>query len=150
MGPRRRNTSRIHQNKYGYLGCRLGALRLRDLHRVRSAGTAQCVLRWWLRRMRQRAVAPMDIQIRLVKAHAHPPQRYEQRNAPTYPFADHPEEISARHAAGQTLHSRLREISGQNKRVLATMKALNSPSHGSGEKYRFRRRRSRRQFVRSR
>ena len=32
-----------------------------DLHRIRSAGTAQSVLRWWLRRMRVRALAPLDI-----------------------------------------------------------------------------------------
>ena len=43
----------------GFLRCEdeLGVL---DLHRIRSAGTAQTVLRWWLRRMRGRALAPLD------------------------------------------------------------------------------------------
>lgn len=43
----------------GHLRCEdeLGVL---DLHRIRSAGTAQTVLRWWLRRMRARALAPLD------------------------------------------------------------------------------------------
>jgi|TARA_B100001142_G_C14297505_1_gene641471 hypothetical protein len=44
----------------GHLRCEdeLGVL---DLHRIRSAGTAQTVLRWWLRRMRSRALAPLDV-----------------------------------------------------------------------------------------
>lgn len=49
-----------HAQEQGHLRCEdeLGVL---DLHRIRSAGTAQTVLRWWLRRMRSRALAPLDV-----------------------------------------------------------------------------------------
>ena len=110
------------QNKYGYLGCEdeLGVL---DLHRVRSAGTAQCVLRWWLRRMRQRALAPMDIQ----SAGKGTRTLLNGTSKETLPISirDLPEEISV--VTGWGKHSTVYGRSPVKTRVLATMKALNSP-----------------------
>lgn len=60
MGQWDRATAWLEQaQEQGHLRCEdeLGVL---DLHRIRSAGTAQTVLRWWLRRMRSRALAPLD------------------------------------------------------------------------------------------
>ena len=110
------------QNKYGYLGCEdeLGVL---DLHRVRSAGTAQCVLRWWLRRMRQRALAPMDIQ----SAGKGTRTLLTGTSKETLPISirDLPDEISV--VTGWGKHSTVYGRSPVKTRVLATMKALNSP-----------------------
>ena len=110
------------QNKFGYLGCEdeLGVL---DLHRVRSAGTAQCVLRWWLRRMRQRALAPMDIQ----SAGKGTRTLLTGSSKETLPISirDLPEEISV--VTGWGKHSTVYGRSPVKTRVLATMKALNSP-----------------------
>ena len=58
MGQWDRATAWLEQaQEQGHLRCEdeLGVL---DLHRIRSAGTAQTVLRWWLRRMRSRVGAP--------------------------------------------------------------------------------------------
>ena len=121
-GTARRNTSKAPQNKYGYLG-REDELGVLDLHRVRSAGTAQCVLRWWLRRMRQRALAPMDIQ----SAGKGTRTLLTGTSKETLPISirDLPDEISV--VTGWGKHSTVYGRSPVKTRVLATMKALNSP-----------------------
>ena len=115
------------QGKYGYLKCEdeLGVL---DLHRVRSAGTAQCVLRWWLRRMRQRALAPMDIQSagkgtrQLLQKGT---MKSQQKIDLPVSIRDLPDEIQV--VTGWGKHSTVYGRSPVKTRVLATMKALNSP-----------------------
>ena len=120
----------------GHLRCEdeLGVL---DLHRIRSAGTAQTVLRWWLRRMRARALAPLDatsagrgtrailektVLPSVVGALAD--QKTQPSQLPAQ-IRDLPEQIQV--VTGWGKHSQVFGRSPVKERVLALLGGLNSP-----------------------
>tara|TARA_B100000405_G_scaffold29665_1_gene20951 strand:+ start:669 stop:3179 length:2511 start_codon:yes stop_codon:yes gene_type:complete len=126
----------------GHLRCEdeLGVL---DLHRVRSAGTAQTVLRWWLRRMRSRALAPLDVRAagqgtRVILENAargsrfHEDERSDRFDAHVSPrlsvpiqIRDLPEKIQV--ITGWGKHSNVFGYSPVKERVIALLDGLNSP-----------------------
>ena len=126
----------------GHLRCEdeLGVL---DLHRVRSAGTAQTVLRWWLRRMRSRALAPLDVRAagqgtRAILENAargsrfHEDERSDRFDAHVSPrlsvpiqIRDLPEKIQV--ITGWGKHSNVFGYSPVKERVIALLDGLNSP-----------------------
>ena len=126
----------------GHLRCEdeLGVL---DLHRVRSPGTAQTVLRWWLRRMRSRALAPLDVRAAgqgtriIIENAARGTQVHEAQQSdrfdvcvsprPSVPIQirDLPEEIQI--ITGWGKHSTVFGYSPVKERVIALLDGLNSP-----------------------
>jgi len=124
MGQWDRATSWLEQAQAaGHLRCEddLGVL---DLHRIRSAGTAQCVLRWWLRRMRQRALAPLDVRAAGAGTRALVSGLTGKREIPVT-IRDLPEEIQV--VTGWGKHSTVYGHSPVKERTMATLKRLNSP-----------------------
>jgi pentatricopeptide repeat protein len=115
----------------GHLRCEdeLGVL---DLHRIRSAGTAQTVLRWWLRRMRARALAPLDAAAAgrgtraILEKTAGVASGSNGTNA-SLPaqIRDLPEQIQV--VTGWGKHSTVFGHSPVKERVLALLGGLNSP-----------------------
>ena len=111
----------------GHLRCEdeLGVL---DLHRIRSAGTAQTVLRWWLRRMRARALAPLDAAAagRGTRAILEKTAGVTNgKNAIPAQIRDLPEQIQV--VTGWGKHSTVYGHSPVKERVLALLGGLNSP-----------------------
>ena len=114
----------------GHLRCEdeLGVL---DLHRIRSAGTAQTVLRWWLRRMRARALAPLDAAAAgrgtraiLEKTAGVAGSHGSGASLPAQ-IRDLPEQIQV--VTGWGKHSTVFGHSPVKERVLALLGGLNSP-----------------------
>jgi pentatricopeptide repeat protein len=111
----------------GHLRCEdeLGVL---DLHRIRSAGTAQTVLRWWLRRMRARALAPLDAAAagRGTRAILEKTAGVAKgQNGVPAQIRDLPEQIQV--VTGWGKHSTVFGHSPVKERVLALLGGLNSP-----------------------
>ena len=124
MGQWDRATTWLEQAQAaGYFRCEddLGVL---DLHRIRSAGTAQCVLRWWLRRMRQRALAPLDVQSAGKGTRALVSGLTGKRDIPVS-IRDLPEEIQV--VTGWGKHSTVYGHSPVKERAIATLGRLDSP-----------------------
>ena len=131
-----------HAQEQGHLRCEdeLGVL---DLHRIRSAGTAQTVLRWWLRRMRSRALAPLDVRaagqgtrIILESATRGATVSRKSKNVRTcsaslseadipLQIRDLPDQIQV--VTGWGKHSTVFGYSPVKERVLALLGGLNSP-----------------------
>ena len=134
----------VQAQEQGHLRCEdeLGIL---NLHRIRSAGTAQAVLRWWLRRMRSRALAPLDVHAagqgtRAIlenaknKGPTHTTARVSasagnsavhQKNAIPVQIRDLPEQIQV--VTGWGKHSTVFGYSPVKERVIALLDGLNSP-----------------------
>jgi pentatricopeptide repeat protein len=139
MGQWDRATAWLEQaQEQGHFRCEdeLGVL---DLHRIRSAGTAQTVLRWWLRRMRSRALAPLDMRAagqgtRIILENATMGNSRKNRrthdaflldaNIPLQ-IRDLPDQIQV--VTGWGKHSTVFGYSPVKERVLALLSGLNSP-----------------------
>ena len=133
MGQWDRATTWLEQAQAaGHFQCEddLGVL---DLHRIRSAGTAQCVLRWWLRRMRQRALAPLDVRAAGKGTRALVSGLKNKSEMPI-DIRDLPEEIQV--VTGWGKHSTVYGHSPVKERTIATLSRLDSPfevpSHNIG------------------
>ena len=133
MGQWDRATSWLEQAQAdGYFQCEddLGVL---DLHRIRSAGTAQCVLRWWLRRMRKRALAPLDVRAAGKGTRALVSNIGGKQEIPV-DIRDLPETIQV--VTGWGKHSTVYGHSPVKERTIATLSRLDSPfevpSHNIG------------------
>jgi pentatricopeptide repeat protein len=125
MGQWDRATSWLEQAQAaGHFRCEddLGVL---DLHRIRSAGTAQCVLRWWLRRMRQRALAPLDVRAAGKGTRALVSGLTAGKNEIPIDIRDLPEQIQV--VTGWGKHSTVYGHSPVKERTVATLGRLNSP-----------------------
>ena len=134
MGQWDRATTWLEQAQAeGFFQCEddLGVL---DLHRIRSAGTAQCVLRWWLRRMRQRALAPLDVRAAGKGTRALVSGLTAGKKSIPVDIRDLPEEIQV--VTGWGKHSTVYGHSPVKERAVATLSRLNSPfevpSHNIG------------------
>ena len=124
MGQWDRATSWLEQAQAeGYFQCEddLGVL---DLHRIRSAGTAQCVLRWWLRRMRKRALAPLDVRAAGKGTRALVSNIGGKQEIPV-DIRDLPETIQV--VTGWGKHSTVYGHSPVKERTIATLSRLDSP-----------------------
>ena len=124
MGQWDRATSWLEQAQAeGYFQCEddLGVL---DLHRIRSAGTAQCVLRWWLRRMRKRALAPLDVRAAGKGTRALVSSIGSKQEIPV-DIRDLPETIQV--VTGWGKHSTVYGHSPVKERTIATLSRLDSP-----------------------
>ena len=137
MGQWDRATAWLEQaQEQGHLRCEdeLGVL---DLHRIRSAGTAQTVLRWWLRRMRSRALAPLDVRAAgqgtrailesTVSGKKVPKEQDAAGASSAIPvqIRDLPEQIQV--VTGWGKHSTVFGYSPVKERVIALLGGLNSP-----------------------
>ena len=134
MGQWDRATAWLEQaQEQGYLRCEdeLGVL---DLHRIRSAGTAQTVLRWWLRRMRSRALAPLDVRAagQGTRAIFESAAKVAEGSSTAMAGAgipvqirDLPEQIQV--VTGWGKHSTVFGYSPVKERVIALLGGLNSP-----------------------